>query len=77
MRCVEVHWIDSETDTGWEETEKVPPKLVKSIGYYHSEDDYFIYIHADTDGNLTNRRMKIPWCSIKEVIELPPIEGLK
>jgi len=67
---LEIHWIDSETETGWDTPEsiKFPTKNVKSYGFCVKENEEYITLAADIDvaEKHLNRFIHIPKINVKK-----------
>ena len=61
---VEIQWIDSETNSGWESVDKIEPptSTVLSLGFLIYEDSDFLILVADFDEaeDMCNRAIAIP-----------------
>lgn len=66
----EIHWTDSETETGWDKAEDIknPSKHCCSYGFFIKENDHYFTIAADydEDNNSFNRFIHIPKVNIKK-----------
>lgn len=67
---IEVKWIDSEADTGWDHPEKVkhPHNDVFSYGFLIKQSDLYLTVAADydPDNHHFNRFIHIPLVNIKK-----------
>lgn len=67
---IEVSWLDSESQTGWESSDKIKSSnhLVKSYGFIVKETKDFLVIAADIDSENDhfNRFIHIPKVNIKK-----------
>lgn len=65
---LEIIWLDSETESGWDSPDKVkyPTKHPTSYGFFIKEDDTFITLGADLDetNGHYNRFIHIPKVNI-------------
>lgn len=68
LQFMEVTWIDSETDQGWDTPDKIeqPTKYAKSYGYFVKEGNEYLSIASDYDEGTKhfNRFIHIPLVTI-------------
>lgn len=56
---IEVKWVDHYSTLGWDNVKINTPMYCLSVGYYHSNDDYYLYmmssISSDSTGGIMAR----------------------
>ena len=57
---IEVEWLDSYVEIGWEVGASKSRQVYKSVGYFLKRDGDYIYLAGDCESGCTNRRIQIP-----------------
>jgi hypothetical protein len=71
-RLVEVHWVDAETDQGWQDNREADMALpvVTTVGFLVGETEQAILIASTIAGTHSNSRIKIPRGMVQDIIYL-------
>lgn len=69
---IELKWMDHYSILGWDNVKKNAPIHCLSVGYYHSYDDYYLYLLSTISSNATGGIMARIKQDITHIRKLKP-----